>query len=191
MKLTRKKLTESRLPIAFEDVSLEQFIGDPTVLKHCKRYIEKAEVALNDGVSLLLIGPPESGKTFFAALVLKTLMALDYSCRYYTIEELTNMAFDNTCNFTEKMTDHHFTVIDGIDDTVSNGNVRAFSFFLRIKKDNKLPMIMCSGHASTTLFQQRMMAGRKMFLDKYVKVLECAMPDSNESINYKKKVFGC
>lgn len=141
-KLSMQLLKDAGIPRKFRLLDLDTFEGDKDALDQCRHYVAHFSGAFRHGAGMLLCGAPQTFKTFLACLVLKSLMAKGWTCRYMTFHQVVEAYEAKTL---ENMIgeDVSCLVIDDVGPKFSLAKF-ALAQAITVRSDIGLPYIICS-----------------------------------------------
>lgn len=185
------RLAEAEIPVDYWRRSLRDFYGDQKFANEVKKYIDNINLMYLDGISLMFVGHPGTGKTFAACSILKKAVLPnighpDYFSGYYTtlVDAVGKMMAPNSHVFRDNIKNYDFVVIDEVDPRFfpSEGSKdlygNHFENILRTRVQNKLPTIMCSNSEDINqIFTGEFGRTFNSLVSQFVKVLKASGKD--------------
>lgn len=151
--LTTEALEEANIPRRFWKMGRNDYFGSSRALKACESYIHESMKAYKRGLSLLIQGETDSGKTWLISYVLRCLLAQNegYTVFYTTLDDLTEYMIrpEKDERFSQKFLASDFVALDCVN-TANEGTRPAFRKFVRLRIDNAMPFILGTSLSLTT-----------------------------------------
>lgn len=137
------------------NVTLDNYRGNKNNLKHVEKYINNLDTVRKNGLSLLMIGDNNCGKTSLAMIIAKACLINGLSVKVTSLQEMTDM-FTQTwqdnrskADFNNVMRDRDLLVIDDLNKEFHNRATAAvLDFVIRHRSNRHLPFIITT-NAST------------------------------------------
>jgi hypothetical protein len=93
--LDNQALLECRIPMKFWNTGVNDYFGRPQAMKQIQQYVLRLNSALTNGTGLFFRGEMNTGKTFLITLTLKSVLAMQISVAYFTLDELIESNLGN------------------------------------------------------------------------------------------------
>lgn len=86
-----KHYLNAGIGVLYQRLNWDDYVGDAEAKEQAMRYLDKHEILMRRGTSMLFTGGVGTGKTALATLMLKELVKLGYSCYSVTFASLVEM----------------------------------------------------------------------------------------------------
>lgn len=154
------RFAESNIPIKYWFLSMDDFIGDPVLLKKYKEISDNMKSIYDDGICICFAGSHGVGKTMAISNILKRVVGAGFSALYVTMNDIiANLLYNTSMDklaFRNELLLVDFLAIDEFDPRYM-GSKDASDLFGRNIEDifrnrvqNNLPIFMSTNSPNVT-----------------------------------------
>lgn len=155
------KLDEAGIDREYWNVSFNDWKGDEVARSLVEKYIDKIDVAYEEGLGMVFWGNSGTGKTMLCSIVLKYAMRKNYSVRFITMAELLDVLRKKIADeqvelfYEDNIKNVDFLCIDNLGSEYSakragvSYSVAEFDILARHRRRNLLPTILTTNENPT------------------------------------------
>ncbi len=145
------EMAAANIPVDYWFRNMKQFYGDDDLKNEILKYMKNLDNEYSKGKVLCLSGHRGVGKTFTSCEILKSAILKGYNVQYTSLVEAVGLLTTyDAYKYRQDIKMWDFMVIDEVDqryfESVNSRNLYGnhFENILRIRTQNKLPLIMCT-----------------------------------------------
>jgi DNA replication protein DnaC len=154
------RYAEANIPLDFWSRNIDQFQGDPKLVKLYNVLTKDLKDTYENGYSFILKGKHGTGKTYFASMTLKRIVEKGYSGLYTTLSDVVDVLlhadYKAKSSGNRELKNVDFLVLDEFDSRFIGSESSGMLFgkilesIIRIRLQNKMPTILITNDPDPT-----------------------------------------